>query len=58
MEDAGQLADYQYLPAVKADLLVRLGRRAEAAEAYQQALTLTRNEAERDFLVERLASVQ
>ncbi|MEQ7005128.1 RNA polymerase sigma factor [Actinopolymorpha sp. B17G11] len=58
LESAGQLAGYQYLPAVKADLLVRLGRLPQAAEAYQRALELTENNAEREFLSERLRSVQ
>ncbi len=44
-------------PAVKADLLARLGRGAEAAAAYRRALALTANEAERAFLAERLAAV-
>jgi RNA polymerase sigma-70 factor (ECF subfamily) len=34
LESDGRLAGYQYLPAVKADLLSRLGRTAEAAAAY------------------------
>jgi RNA polymerase sigma-70 factor (ECF subfamily) len=42
---------------VKADLLVRLGRRQEAAAEYQRALELTENSAERDFLIQRMASV-
>jgi len=57
LEIGGQLAGYQYLPAVKADLLSRLGRRADAAEAYRQALELTDNATERDFLIERMSSV-
>jgi RNA polymerase sigma-70 factor (ECF subfamily) len=55
LERDGRLAGYQYLPAVKADLLRRLGRTAEAAAAYRQALDLTANEAERAFLTARLA---
>ena len=43
LESDGGLAGYQYLPAVKADLLVRVGRTAEAAEAYRRALALTEN---------------
>lgn len=58
LEGAGRLAGYQYLPAVKADLLRRLGRAGEAAVAYRQALALTGNEAERAFLSERLACLQ
>jgi RNA polymerase sigma factor (sigma-70 family) len=57
LERAGQLTGYQYLPAVKADLLVRLGRPAEAAQAYTQALEWTENEAERAFLTQRLSAV-
>jgi RNA polymerase sigma-70 factor (ECF subfamily) len=57
LERDGRLASYRYLPAAKADLLRRLGRRAEAASAYQAALALAGNEAERDFLTRRLAEV-
>jgi RNA polymerase sigma-70 factor (ECF subfamily) len=55
LEKDARLARYQYLPAVKADLLHRLGRSQEAATAYRQALELTGNDAERAFLAERLA---
>ena len=41
LERDGRLAGYRYLPAAKADLLRRLGRHAEAARAYQEALELT-----------------
>jgi len=57
LEADGGLAGYQYLPAVKADLLRRLGRDAEAADAYRQALELTANEPERAFLSTRLAEI-
>jgi RNA polymerase sigma-70 factor (ECF subfamily) len=56
LEKDDRLARYQYLPAVKADLLRRLGRTAEAAAAYRRALELTGNEAERQFLTERLST--
>ena len=49
------LARYHYLPATKADLLVRLDRRADAAAAYRAALDLADNDAERAFLADRLA---
>jgi RNA polymerase sigma-70 factor (ECF subfamily) len=49
-----RLAGYHLLPAARADLLRRLGRRAEAAEAYRQALSLVGNEPERAFLRRRL----
>ncbi|WP_331765148.1 sigma-70 family RNA polymerase sigma factor (plasmid) [Streptomyces sp. NBC_01384] len=55
LEQDGRLSRYQYLPAIKADLLQRLGRTDAAAAAYRQALELTGNEAERAFLAERLA---
>jgi RNA polymerase sigma-70 factor (ECF subfamily) len=57
LEADGGLAGYQYLPAVKADLLARLGHTDEAAGAYRRALELTANEAERAFLAERLAAL-
>jgi predicted RNA polymerase sigma factor len=56
LERDGSLSGYQYLPAIKADLLTRLGRSGEAADAYRQALELTANEAERAFLADRLAA--
>ena len=55
LEHDGRLSGYQYLPAVKADLLSRLGRTGEAAAAYRQAFALTGNEAERTFLAEQIA---
>jgi RNA polymerase sigma-70 factor (ECF subfamily) len=55
LEQDPRLASYRYLPAAKADLLRRLGRHADAATAYERAIALTANEAERDFLTGRLA---
>jgi RNA polymerase sigma-70 factor (ECF subfamily) len=55
LERDGRLAGYRYLPAVRADLLRRLGRQREAADAYRAALDLADNEAEREFLAARLA---
>jgi RNA polymerase sigma-70 factor (ECF subfamily) len=51
---SGQLAAYHLLPAVRADLLRRLGRPAEAAEAYRAAIGLARTESEQRFLRRRL----
>jgi RNA polymerase sigma-70 factor, ECF subfamily len=51
------LDDYHLLHAARADLLRRLGRRDEAAGAYRQALALSPNPVERDFLERRLAEV-
>ncbi len=58
LERDERLASYRYLPAIKADLLSRLGRSAGAADAYRRALELAGNEAERAFLAERLAAMQ
>ncbi|MFE5212255.1 RNA polymerase sigma factor [Streptomyces sp. NPDC056600] len=55
LERDGRLSRHHYLPAIKADLLQRLGRADEAAAAYRQALELTGNEAEKEFLTARLA---
>jgi RNA polymerase sigma-70 factor, ECF subfamily len=55
LEADGRLAGYRYLPAAKADMLRRLGRRGEAAAAYRAALGLAENDAERAFLERRLA---
>ncbi|MEU1836982.1 DUF6596 domain-containing protein [Micromonospora chersina] len=51
------LAGYHYLPAIRADLLRRLDRAEEAADAYRTALTLVDNEAERAFLTARLTEI-
>ncbi|HEX3782903.1 MAG TPA: RNA polymerase sigma factor [Pseudonocardiaceae bacterium] len=54
----GELAGYHLLPATRADLLRRLGRFAEAAQAYRQALDLPASEAEHRYLDRRLAEVR
>jgi RNA polymerase sigma-70 factor (ECF subfamily) len=54
---AGDLDRYHLLHAARADLLRRLGRRAEAARSYARALELVTNEAERRFLERRLREV-
>ncbi len=54
LEADGRLDGYRYLPATKADLLRRLGLKAQARLAYEQALALTENAAERDFLTRRI----
>jgi RNA polymerase sigma-70 factor (ECF subfamily) len=51
----GALAGYHLLPAARADLLRRLGRRAEAADAYREALDRCGTDAERRYLTRRLA---
>ena len=53
----GDLTGYHMLPAVRGDLLRRMGRRDEAIAAYRQALTSTDLEPERRFLDARLAEL-
>lgn len=50
----GHLDDFHYLHAARADLLRRLGRRDEARAAYERAVALVENGAERAFLLARL----
>ena len=52
---AGPLDRYHLFHAARADLLRRLGRSEEAAEAYRRALELCGNDVERRYLERRLA---
>lgn len=52
-----RLSGYHYLPAARADLLARMGRRDDARSAYASALALASNEAERSFLAGRIADL-
>jgi RNA polymerase sigma-70 factor (ECF subfamily) len=52
-----QLEAYHVYHAIRADLLRRLGRTADAADAYRAAIAHTENAAERDFLNRRLAAL-
>jgi RNA polymerase sigma factor (sigma-70 family) len=52
-----QLAGYGYLPAARAAFLVELGRVAEARVAYEEAILLTGNAVEREFLAAKLAAI-
>jgi RNA polymerase sigma factor (sigma-70 family) len=49
------LAGYPQLPAVRGDLLAKLGRLDEARQAFQRAAALTRNERERALFLDRAA---
>ena len=51
------LDDYYLLHVTRAELLLRLGRAEEATVAYDRALELVRNDAERDHLLRRRQSV-
>ena len=50
------LKSYHLLPAVRGDLLAKLGRFAEARTEFERAASLTRNARERDLLLSRAAS--
>ena len=57
LEKRGALAEFHLLPAARADLLRRLGRMSEAADAYRQALALATNDVELRFLRRMLAKL-
>ena len=53
----GELKQYRLAHATKADLLRRLGRNDEAKAAYERALELTEQVAERKFIEGRIAEL-
>jgi RNA polymerase sigma-70 factor, ECF subfamily len=55
--DRGDLRDYRLAHAARAELCRRLGRRADACVSFERALTLTRQEPERRFLLKRISEV-
>jgi RNA polymerase sigma-70 factor (ECF subfamily) len=55
--DGLALDDYHYLHATRGELLGRLGRTAEARDAYRRALALVHDEAERRLLEHKLAEL-
>jgi predicted RNA polymerase sigma factor len=56
LRDDPVLRGYHLLPAVRGDLLVKLGRGAEARGEFEAAAALTANEQERALLLERAAA--
>jgi len=58
LDASGALRGYHLLPATRADLLMRLERRAEAAASYAEALDLAGTDSERRFLTRRLAEAR
>jgi RNA polymerase sigma-70 factor (ECF subfamily) len=52
--DRGELGDYRLAHSARGELLRRAGRKAEALEAFQQALETARQEPERRFLAARI----
>jgi RNA polymerase sigma-70 factor (ECF subfamily) len=57
LDASGRLDGYYLLPATRADLLRRLGRRVDAVAAYEQAYVLAPSEPERRFLRRRIAEL-
>jgi RNA polymerase sigma-70 factor (ECF subfamily) len=57
LDQRGELDGYHLLPVTQAELLRRLGRHPEAAEAYRRGLALVSNEAERRHLEKRLREI-
>jgi predicted RNA polymerase sigma factor len=55
LDRAGLLATYPLLYGVRGDLLMKVGRNAEAAAALEQAADLTKNARERRFLLAKAA---
>jgi RNA polymerase sigma factor (sigma-70 family) len=47
------MKNYHLLPSVRGDLLARLGRHMEAVQEFQRAASMTRNERERELLMNR-----
>ncbi|MBA2078522.1 RNA polymerase sigma factor [Rhodanobacter sp. PCA2] len=56
LRDEPVLANYHLLPAVRGDLLEKLGRHDEAGTEFGRAAALTRNTRERDLLQARAAA--
>ena len=55
LADEPQLAAYSYLASARAQFLARLGRADEARLAFSEAIVLTENQVEREFLAHKLA---
>ena len=55
--DQLELDDYRYLHATRGELLRRLGRTDDARDAYERALALAHDDAERRLLERRLAEL-
>ena len=58
IRDDPALREYHLLPTVRADLLTKLGRNAEARAELERALELTRNTRERELLQARIANLR
>ncbi|MFT5681793.1 MAG: RNA polymerase sigma-70 factor (ECF subfamily) [Myxococcota bacterium] len=58
LAEEGVLSSYHLLEAARGDLLLRMDRADEAAEAYRTALAIVSNEPERRFLQRQLAQCE
>jgi RNA polymerase sigma-70 factor, ECF subfamily len=56
--DRGELSEYHLAHSVRADLCRRLGMKEQAAASYARALSLTQQEPERRFLMQRLNGLE
>jgi predicted RNA polymerase sigma factor len=56
--DALVLPNYPLVPAVRGDLLARLGRTTEARHEFERAAAMTRNARERDLFAARAAALE
>ena len=56
-ELSGELNGYAPFHLARADMLKRMGKFTESRRAYQQALALTQNQAERDFISEQIKNL-
>ena len=52
------LRNYQWLPSVRGDLLVRLGRTGEACGEFERAAAMATNARERELLLERARALR
>ncbi|MGA5763704.1 RNA polymerase sigma factor [Nonomuraea bangladeshensis] len=57
LRDERALRGYAHLPAVRGDLLAKLGRAEEASAEFRRAAELTRNARERDLFLDRAAAL-
>lgn len=53
LADSGRLDEYHLLPAVRGDLLQKMGRYDEAKAEFERAASLTGNEVEREVMLAR-----
>ena len=58
LDDGAALAGYHLLPSVRGDLLMKMGRFAEAREEIQRAMEMTKNLREQELLADRLKQIE